>query len=225
MSMPMNCMAPIWATQAIVDELGQGTDGLDVVGLRLLGKRVIVPVNLPSEARQIGPFFGRQVTLALLAAPEPGARSLEEDIVLHRSEVVRLRDLLAAKPTGEAEARVEIGRRTVVITCRGEDAEHRAAQAAAEMMASEDTRRRLAEAEAKVKAAKKSEEDLYNLLRSVMWIVDAVTAAEVAGKIMVDSNSERWKILREMSQDPEFREWLFPSEKPATAPKQEGQVQ
>lgn len=199
---------PIWAAPAIVTEIGQGDDGHDIVGLKLYGKEATLPVNLPSEARQIGPHLGRRVTVALLTAPDDG-KSIEEQLVWHRAEVDRLRELLAAKPEGEAEARFEVGRQTLVVTLRGADAEQKVAKRAAELMAGEHMRRQLAAAKDEAARSNKERALLARAMRSALLIIDAVTESEKRGEIRVSAtHGSRWDDLRDFAADPAMREWL-----------------
>jgi hypothetical protein len=199
----------IWAAPAIVTEVGEGDDGHDVVGLRMYDKDTTLPVNLPSEARQIGACLGRRVTVALLAAPDDG-QSLEEQIAWHRVEVDRLRELLAAKPTDEAEARIEVGRATVVVTLRDPDAEQQVVQRAAEMMAEEVAKRRIAEAEDETMRAVDNAKLLVRMMRAALLIIDAVAEGEKRGDIRVSATmGTRWDDLRAFAADPVVRKWLL----------------
>ncbi len=198
----------IWAAPAVVTEIGQLVDDFDGVSLAMYGKTATLPVNLPSEARLIGAHLGRRVTVALLAATE-GETSPEEQLVWHRGEIDRLRELLAAKPTGEAEARVEVGRATVVVTLRTADAEQAAATKAAEMMASEHVARWIAEANETAKVANDNSVLLARMMRSALLIIDAVTDGEKRGVLRVSAtNGTRWDDLRAFAADPDVREWL-----------------
>lgn len=204
---------PIWAAPAVVTEIGEGDDGHDVVGLRMYGETAMLPVNLPSEARLIGAHLGRRVTVALLAATE-GETSPEEQLVWHRGEIDRLRELLAAKPTGEAEARVEIGRATVVVTLRSAAAEEALATKAAEMLADEHVARRIAEANSVAAAANKNAEVLAMMMRHALLIIDAVAEAEQYGMVRVSTTSGAgWDELRRFAADPEVRKWLLDNTK------------
>lgn len=200
--------AVIWAAPAIVTDIGEGEDGHDIVGLKMYGRDAALPVNLPSEARQIGAHLGRRVTVALLAAAEEG-QSLEEQLVWHRCEVDRLRELLAAKPAGEGEARLEVGRSTVVITMRRPDAEHAVVARAAEVLAEEHVARRIAEANKTADVANKNSAQLARVMRGALLIIDAVVDAEKRGVLQVSATrGTRWDDLRAFAADPHVREWL-----------------
>lgn len=203
----------IWAAPAVVTEIGQLVDDFDGVSLAMYGKTATLPVNLPSEARLIGAHLGRRVTVALLAATE-GETSPEEQLVWHRGEIDRLRELLAAKPSDEAEARVEIGRATVVVTLRNPDAEQVAVAKAAEMLAGERMARRIAEANSVAAAANKNAEVLAMMMRHALLIVDAVAEAEQHGKVRVSTTSGAgWDELRRFAADPDVRKWLLDNTK------------
>lgn len=203
---------PIWTAPAIVTEIGRGDDGADMVGLQMYGRNTVLPVNLPSEARQIGAHLGRRATVALLVAAED-EQSIEEQIVWHRTEVDRLRELLAAKAPDEREARVEVGRATVVITCRGADAEQAVVARAAEIMAGEDTARRVADVKRDLDRANAERALLVRMMRSALLVIDAVHAAEAAGQVMVSATrGTRWDDLRAFATDPHVRKWLLDNE-------------
>lgn len=200
---------PIWAAPAIVTAIGEGDDGHDSVSVKMYGKPVAFPVNLPSEARQIGAHLGQRVTVALLAAPTEGP-SLEEQIVWHRGEVDRLRELLAAKPEGESEARVEFGRGSVVVTLRAADAERAVVDKAAELMTSETTGRQIDALKREIAAANKNSAILASMMRSALMIIDAVIECERRGAIMVSTtNGVGWDSLRKFATDKNVREWLL----------------
>lgn len=165
---------PIWTAPATVAAI----NGAPSVTLVLYGQRVTFPVNLLVEARMIVEQCDRPLTLALLAAPADGARSLEDDLVYQRAEVIRLRELLAAKAPNEAAARVETGRSVVFVTCRGEDAERRVETEAARMLADETTRRKVAAAENRATVAEANEANLSNMLRAALLVIREVIAAE-----------------------------------------------
>lgn len=200
---------PVWAAPAIVTEVGQGGDGHDFVSLQMYGRTAKVPVNLPSEARQIGPQLGRPVTLVMFSAVA-GERSIEEQIVWHRGEADRLREILAAKPTDEGEARVEIGRATIVVTLRSEAAEQAVAARAAEIMTGEDTARKIAEVQGRLDTANQERALLIRMMRSALLIIDAVNEAEDRGQIAVSATrGTRWDDLRGFAANPEIRKWLL----------------
>ncbi len=209
MSDQQNAGIPIWAAPAIVTEIGEIEDGFDGVALKMYGKTSKFPVNLPSEARNIGAHLGRRVTVALLAAPAEG-QSVEEQLVWHRGEVDRLRELLAAKPEGDSEARVEVGRATVVVTLRSADAEQAVAARVAAMMVSEATARQIAAAKRETDVANRERALLVRMMRSALLIIDAVVEAEGRGALKISATKgTRWDALRDFAADKSVRKWLL----------------
>jgi len=199
-------VTPIWATSALVASLEEAASGFDVVGLKLPGGPARFPVNLPGESKQIAPYFGQSITLALLVPPADGSRSPEEELVWHRAEVVRLRELLAAVPADAAMVRVETGRSTMVITCRGEDAEPKVAAEAAAIMAAEDTRRHVEAAKRRATDAEANSERVSTVLRGAMLVIGEMIDAEKRGVVVCDG--PLWDSIKEFAADPEVRQWL-----------------
>ena len=85
-----------------------------------------------------------------------------------------------------------------------------AAARAAEIMAGEDTARKLAEMQGRLDRANQERAMLVRMMRASLLIIDAVTAAEERGHIVLGATrGTRWDDLRGFAANPEIRKWLL----------------
>lgn len=194
----------------MVTAVGDADGDGDAVTLSMFGRSAVLPINLPSEARQVGPHLGRRVVVALLEGHHDG-KTAEERIAWLQCEVDRLRDLLAAFPIEDAAGRFEAGRATVVCTLRSEDAERRAVAQMAELLASEDTKRRIAAAETEKRAAEETARHLAMMVQAALPIIDAIASAMDRGDLALQAGEhgmEAWEKLRAFVSNAHVRDWL-----------------